>query len=109
MVRKVGKSGSCSWFISGPPGYPQWGNVPTLEVSDNMRLIAGMLGKEGGIGAGSGAHRLYGDHLQILVEAETLERRSPPEVVFEEGGGGPSRHSDSGRFLSPPERPRLGR
>ena len=34
MVRKVGKSGSCSWFISGPLGYPQWGNVPTLEVSD---------------------------------------------------------------------------
>ena len=36
MVRKVGKSGSCSWFISRPPGilsgemYPHW-RFPTAN------------------------------------------------------------------------------
>ena len=37
-MRKVGKSGSCSLFISRPPGYPQWGTVPTLEVSDTFPM-----------------------------------------------------------------------
>jgi hypothetical protein len=31
MVRKVGEKVEADPFISG---YPQWGNVPTLEVSD---------------------------------------------------------------------------
>jgi hypothetical protein len=32
MVRKVGEK----WkLILLSPGYPQWGNVPTLEVSDS--------------------------------------------------------------------------